>query len=154
MGRTICKYPLPSLGLAVVWFVISFAVQELSGFIGSPLPVYISMTRGNKSKKIPLRLMAQSVLPMFSPGSFSTSSSACRSLSHAGFVSNPRCVCLVRPLRVAALLLSVHPPCWTGAGGTYAPDTAVAPHTAVLCTCPGSQLATALLRGVVKDASL
>ena len=68
--------------------MVSFAVQKLLSLI---LPhlfifVFISITLGNRSKKILVRFMSKSVLPMFSSRSFIVSSLTFRSLIHFEFI--------------------------------------------------------------------
>ena len=69
-------------------FMVSFAVQKLCSFIRSHLFifVFISITLGDGSKKILLRFMSKSVLPMFSSRSFRVSGLTFRSLIHFEFI--------------------------------------------------------------------
>ena len=69
-----------------VLFMVSFTVQKLLSLIKSYLFVCISITLGDRSKKILLRLMSKSVLPMFSSRSFIVSSLTLRSLIHFEFI--------------------------------------------------------------------
>ena len=57
-----------SVGCLFILFMVSFAVQKLLSLIWSHLFifVFISITLGDRSKKILLRFMSKSVLPMFS----------------------------------------------------------------------------------------
>ena len=61
-----------SIGCLCILFMVSFAVQKLSSLIRSHLFifVFIFFTLGDGSKKILLRFMPKSVLPMFSSKSF------------------------------------------------------------------------------------
>ena len=67
--------------------MVSFAMQKLLSLIRSHLFifVFILMTLGGRSKKILLRLMSKSVLPMFSSKSFIVSSLTFRTLIHFEF---------------------------------------------------------------------
>ena len=73
-----------SVGFLFVLLMVSFAVQKVLNLIGSHLFifVFIFVTLGGGSKKILLRFMSESVLPMFSSKSFIVSSIAFRSLIH------------------------------------------------------------------------
>ena len=61
-----------SEGCLFALFVVSFALKKFLSFIRSHLFifVFISITLGGESKKILLRFMSKSVLPMFSCKSF------------------------------------------------------------------------------------
>ena len=61
-----------SVGCLLVLFMVSFAVQKLVSLIRSHLFifVFIFITLGGGSKKVLLRFMSKSVLPMFSSKSF------------------------------------------------------------------------------------
>ena len=69
-------------------FMVSFAVQKLLSLMRSQLFifVFISITLGDGSKKILLRFMSKSVLPMFSYRSFIVSGFTVRSLIHFEFI--------------------------------------------------------------------
>ena len=69
-------------GCLFVLFMVSFAVQKLLSLIRSHLFifVFIFITLSGGSKKILLRFMSKSVLPMFSSKSFIVSSLTIRSL--------------------------------------------------------------------------
>ena len=73
-----------SVGHLLVLFMVSFAVQKLLSLLGSHLFifVFISIMLGDRSKKILLRFMSESVLPMFSSRSFIVSGLTLRSLIH------------------------------------------------------------------------
>ena len=62
----------------------SFAVQKLLSLIRSHLfiLVFISITLADEAKKILLRFMSESILPMFSSWSSIVSSLTCGSLIH------------------------------------------------------------------------
>ena len=77
-----------SEGCLFVLFMVSFAVQKLLSFIRSHLFIFafIFITLGGGSKKILLRFMSKSVLPMFSSKSFIVSSFTFRSLIHFEFI--------------------------------------------------------------------
>ena len=77
-----------SKGCLFILFVVSFAVQKLLSFIRSHLFVFvfIFITQGGGSKKILLRFMSKSVLPMFSSKSFIVSDLTFRSLIHFEFI--------------------------------------------------------------------
>ena len=68
--------------------MVSFAMQKLLSFIRSHLFifVFIFITLGGGSKKILLRFMSKSVLPMFSSKSFIVSGLTFRSLIHFEFI--------------------------------------------------------------------
>ena len=68
--------------------MFSFAVQKLLSLIKSHLFifVFIFITLGDGSKKILLRFMSESVLPVFSSKSFIVSSLTFRSLIHFEFI--------------------------------------------------------------------
>ena len=68
--------------------MISFAVQRPLNFIGSYLFVFafISFVSGDRTKKMLLRFMPKSILPMFSSGSFMVSSLTFRSLIYFEFI--------------------------------------------------------------------
>ena len=69
--------------------MVSFAVQKLLSLIRSHLFIFdfISITLGGGSKKILLRFMSKSDLPMFSSKSFIVSGLTFRSLIHFEFIS-------------------------------------------------------------------
>ena len=77
-----------SVGCLFVLSVVSFAVQKLLSLIRSHLFifVFISITLGDRSKKILLQFMSKSVLPMFSSKSFIVSSLTFRSSIHFEFI--------------------------------------------------------------------
>ena len=62
-----------SVGYLLVLFMVSFAVQKLLSLNRFHLFifVFISITPGERFKKILLQFMSESVLPMFSSRSFS-----------------------------------------------------------------------------------
>ena len=64
--------------------MVSFALQKLLSLIRSHflIFVFISITLGDRSKKLLLRFMSKSVLPMFSSRSFIVSGLTFRSLIH------------------------------------------------------------------------
>ena len=68
--------------------MVSFAVQKFLSLIRSHLfiSVFILITLGGGSKKILLRFMSKSVLPMFSSKSFIVSGLTFRSLTHLEFI--------------------------------------------------------------------
>ena len=70
------------LGCLFVLFMVSFAQQKLLSLIRSHLFifVFISITLGSGSKKILLKFMSKSVLPIFSSRKFLVSSLTFRSL--------------------------------------------------------------------------
>ena len=70
------------VGYLFVLLMVSFTVQKLLSLIGSQLFIFafVSFALGDRSKKILLRLMSRSVLPMFSSRSFVVSSLTFRSL--------------------------------------------------------------------------
>uniref|UniRef100_A0A8D1NCJ3 Uncharacterized protein n=1 Tax=Sus scrofa TaxID=9823 RepID=A0A8D1NCJ3_PIG len=81
-------FPL-SVGSLFVLLMISFGVQQLLSFlIGSHLFIFafVSFVWGDRSKKIFLRFMLKSVLPMFSSRGFMASSVTFRSLIHFEFI--------------------------------------------------------------------
>ena len=65
-----------SVGFLFISFMVSFAVQKLL------IRSHLFITLGSGSKKILLRFMSESVLPMFSSKSFIVSSLLFRSLIH------------------------------------------------------------------------
>ena len=67
--------------------MVTFAVQKLLSLIRSHLFifVFISIILGDKSKRILLRFMSRSILPMFSSRSFIVSGFTFRSLIHFDF---------------------------------------------------------------------
>ena len=71
-----------------VLLMASFAVQKVLSLIRSHLftSVFISITPGDRSKKILLQFMSKSVLPMFSSRSFTVSCLTFRSLIHFEFI--------------------------------------------------------------------
>ena len=75
-------------GCLFVLFMVSFAVQKLLSFIRSHLFifVFIFITLGGGSKKILLRFMSESVLPVFSSKSFMVSGLTFRSLIDFEFI--------------------------------------------------------------------
>ena len=84
----ICKYFLPFCGLFFILFMVSFAVQKLLSLISSHLFifVYIFTTLGRGSKKILLKFISESVLPVFSSKRFIVACLTFRSLTHFEFV--------------------------------------------------------------------
>ena len=75
-----------SVGCLLVLFMVSFAVQKLSSLIRSHLFIFISITLGGGFKKILLRFMSKSVLPMFASQSFIVSGLTFWSLTHFEFI--------------------------------------------------------------------
>ena len=77
-----------SVGCLFVLFVVSFAVQKLLSLIRSHLFifVFISITLRDRSKKILLRFISKSVLPIFSSKTCILSSLTSRSLIHFEFI--------------------------------------------------------------------
>ena len=77
-----------SEGCLFVFFMVSFAVQKLLSLIRSYLfiSVFVFIILGGGSKKILLRFMSKSVLPMFSSKSFIVSGLTFRSLIHSEFI--------------------------------------------------------------------
>ena len=77
-----------SVGCLFILLMASFAVQNLLSLIRSHLFifVFISITLGGGSKKILLRFMSKSVLPMFSSRSFTVSGLKFRSLIYFEFI--------------------------------------------------------------------
>ena len=77
-----------SVDFLFILLMVSFAVQQLLSLIRSYLFifVFIFVTLRGGSKKILLRFMSESVLPMFSPKSFIVSSLTFRSLIHFEFI--------------------------------------------------------------------
>ena len=71
-----------------ILFIVSFAVQKLLSLIRSHLFifVFILITLGDGWKKVLLRFMSKSVLPMFSSKSFIVSGLIFRSLIHLEFI--------------------------------------------------------------------
>ena len=71
-----------------ILFMVSFAVQKLLSLIRSHLFIFVFyfITVGSGSKKILLRFMSKSVLPMFSSKSFIVSVLTFRSLIHFEFI--------------------------------------------------------------------
>ena len=69
-------------------FMVSFALPKILSLIRSHLFifVFISITLGDRSKKILLQFMSKGVLPMFSSGSFIVSYLTFRSLIHFEFI--------------------------------------------------------------------
>ena len=98
-----------SVGSVFILFMIYFAVQKLLSLIRPHLFIifFIFITLGAGSKKILLRFMFKSVLPIFSSKSFIVSGLTFRSLIHFIFVYGIRecsnffhsftCYCLVSP---------------------------------------------------------
>ena len=93
-----------SEGCLFVLFTVYFAVQKLLSFIRSHLFIFvlIFVTLGSGSKKILLRFMSKSVLPMFFSKSFIVSGLTFRSLIHFEFifvygVHSSSCSCPVFP---------------------------------------------------------
>ena len=74
--------------LFVCLFMVSFAVQQLISLIMSHLVIFafIYITLGDRSKKIFLRFMSKSNLPIFSSRSFMVSGLTFRSLIHFEFI--------------------------------------------------------------------
>ena len=74
--------------LFVCLFIVSFAVQKLLSLVRYHLFIFlfISITLGDRSKKILLQFMSKSVLPMFSSRSFIVSGLTFRSLIHFEFI--------------------------------------------------------------------
>ena len=70
------------VGCLFIWFMVSFAVQKILSLIRFHLFifVFISITLGDRLKKILLQFMTKSVLPMSSSNSFIVSSLTFRSL--------------------------------------------------------------------------
>ena len=70
-----------SVGCLFILFMVSFAVQKLLSLIRSHLFIFafVSITVGDRSKKILLRFTSKSVLPMFSSRSFIVSGLTFRS---------------------------------------------------------------------------
>ena len=77
-----------SEGCLFVLFIVSFAVQKLLSFIRSHLFIFgfISLSLGGGSKKILLRFMSKSVLPMFFSKSYIVFSFTFGSLIHFEFI--------------------------------------------------------------------
>ena len=75
-------------GCLFILFVLYFDVQKLLRLIRSHLFIFAinSVTLEEGSKKILLRFMSKSVLPMFSSMTFIISSLTFRSLIHLGFI--------------------------------------------------------------------
>ena len=73
-----------SVGGLFILFMVSYAVQKLLSLSRSHLFifVFVFITLGGGSKKILLRFMSKSVLPMFSSKSFMVSGLTFRSLIH------------------------------------------------------------------------
>ena len=71
-----------SVGCLFVLFIVSFAVQKLLSLSSSHLFIFafISIIRGDVLKKMLLWFISESVLPMFSPKSFTVSGLTFRSL--------------------------------------------------------------------------
>ena len=80
-----------SVGFLFISFMVSFAVQKLL------IRSHLFITLGSGSKKILLRFMSESVLPMFSSKSFIVSGHTFRSLIHFEFIF----VCGVRRVLVS-----------------------------------------------------
>ena len=74
-----------SVGCPFVLFMVSFAVQKLLSLIRSHLFSFIPITLKGSCKKILLRFMSKSVLPIFTPRSFIVSRLTFRSLMHFEF---------------------------------------------------------------------
>ena len=76
------------VGCLFILFMVSFAVQKLLSLIRSHLFIFafVSITVGDRSKKILLRFTSKSVLPMFSSRSFIVSGLTFRSLIHFEFI--------------------------------------------------------------------
>ena len=74
-----------SMGCLFVLFMVSFAVQKLLNLIKSYLFIFIFITLRGGSKKILLRFMSESVLPMFSSKSLIVSGLTFTSLIHFEF---------------------------------------------------------------------
>ena len=77
-----------SEGCLFILFMVFFAVQKLLSFIRSHLFifVFISITLGGGSKKMLLRFMSMSVLPIFTYTSFIVSGLTFRCLIHFEFI--------------------------------------------------------------------
>ena len=71
-----------------ILFMVSFAVQKLLSLIRPHLYIFafVSITLGDRSKKILLQFMSKSVLPMFSSKSFMVFSLIFTSLIHFQFI--------------------------------------------------------------------
>ena len=84
----ICKYFLPFCGLFFILFMVSFAVKKLLSLIGSHLFifVYIFTTLRGGSKKILLKFISKTVLPVFSSKHFTVACLTFRSLIHFEFI--------------------------------------------------------------------
>ena len=78
----------PILRVVFTFFIVSFAVQKLLSLISSHLFifVYIFTTLGRGSKKILLKFISESVLPVFSSKRFIVACHTFRSLTHFEFV--------------------------------------------------------------------
>ena len=81
-----------SVGCLFILFMVSYAVQKLLSLVRSHLFifVFISITVGDRSRKILLWFMSKSVLPVFSSRSFIVSGLTFRSLIHFIFVYGVR----------------------------------------------------------------
>ena len=77
-----------SVGSLFVLFMVSFAVQKLLSFIRFRflIFVFISIALGDGLKKILLRFMSESALPMFSSRDFTVSGLKFTSLIHFEFI--------------------------------------------------------------------
>ena len=77
-----------SVGCLFILLMVSFAVQKLLSLIRSHLFIFafVSFALGDRSKKILLRFMSNSVLPIFSSRSFMVSSLAFKSLIYFEFI--------------------------------------------------------------------
>ena len=76
-----------SVGYLFVLIMFSFAVQKLLSLIRSLFTFgFISITLGDRSKKVLLQIVSKSILPMFSSRSFIVSILTFRSLIHFEFI--------------------------------------------------------------------
>ena len=77
-----------SMGCLFVLFMVSFAVYKLLSLIRSHLFIYFYFhySRRQIKKKILLRFMSNSILPLFSSKTFIVSGLAFRSLIHFEFI--------------------------------------------------------------------
>ena len=87
ISHIICKYFLPFSRLSFILLMVSFTVQKLLSLIRSHLFTFafISITLGDRSKKILLQFMSKSVLPMSSSRRFMVLGLTFRSLIHFEF---------------------------------------------------------------------
>ena len=77
-----------SVGCLFILFMVLFVVQKLLSLIRSNLFIFafVSITLGDRAKRILLRFMSKSVLPLFSSRSFIVSGLTFRSLIHFEFI--------------------------------------------------------------------